>query len=185
MYSMVQAGSMGVPFVGVRGLLGTDILKHRPDLRVIQDPFQAGEEVVAAKALRPDVAVFHALKADQFGNAITPGLRDDLMLARASRLVVVTAESISEKELVRRDGGDDTFLPAIDVDMVVHVPFGAHPCSCGHLYEVDQAHLKEYLEAAQEEKTFRAYVDRTSRVTGSHEEYLKRTALPPAMGGRE
>lgn len=71
--------------------------------------------------IRPDVAVFHALKADRWGNAVTPGLRDDLMMARAASRVVVTAEEITDKELTIGDGVDDTFLPAIDVDMVVHL----------------------------------------------------------------
>ena len=73
MYSMVQAGSMGVPFVAVRGLLGSDILVHRPDLRVVENPFQETESVVVAQPIRPEVAVFHAIRADRFGNALIPG----------------------------------------------------------------------------------------------------------------
>ena len=84
---MIQAGSMGIPFLGVRGLLHSDILKHRPDLVVQDNPFNPGEPVVVAQSIRPDVAVFHAIKADRWGNAIKPGHRDDLMMARAARRV--------------------------------------------------------------------------------------------------
>ena len=78
---------MGVPFVAVRGLLGSDMLTYRPDLLVQDNPFKPGEQVVVAQPIRPDVAVFHALQADRWGNAITPGPRDDVMLARAARRV--------------------------------------------------------------------------------------------------
>ncbi len=151
---------MGLPFIAVRGLLGSDILKHRPDLLVQENPFNPSEQVVVAQPLRPDVAVFHALKADRWGNAVTPGRRDDLMMARAARRVVVTAEEIVAEPLSLRDAVDDTFLPALDVDVVVHVPLGAHPCGLGTLYDRDDAHLRVYLEAAKTPQTFQAYLDR-------------------------
>jgi glutaconate CoA-transferase subunit A len=157
---MVQAGSMGLPFISVRGLLGSDILKHRPDLRVVENPFNPGEEVVIVEPIRPDVALFHALKADPWGNAVTPGLRDDLMMARAARRVIVTAEEILDRELSPQDAVNDTFLPAIDVDGVVHLPFGAHPGSCGTRYPIDDAHLKKYVEASKGESAFRSYLEK-------------------------
>lgn len=164
---------MGVPFLAVRGLLHSDILKHRPDLLVRENPFNPGEQIVLAQGLRPDVAVFHALKADRRGNAITPGHRDDLMLARAARRVIVTAEEIVEEELTSRDVGDDTFLPAIDVDVVAHAPLGAHPCGFGTIYEHDDTHIREYLEAAKSAATFHAYLDRYVSSVQNHQEYLE------------
>lgn len=97
---------MGVPFVAVRGLLGSDILRHRGDLRVVENPFQPAESVDVAEPIRPEVAVFHARRADRFGNSLVPGgMRDDLMMARAGRWVVVTAEEIQEKEIRPEDAG--------------------------------------------------------------------------------
>ena len=184
MYSMVQAGSMGLPFISVRGLLGSDILKHRPDLRVIENPFRPNEEVVIAQPIRPDVSVFHALKADRWGNAITPGFRDDLMMARATKWVIVTAEEISDQELTSQDAVNETFLPSIDVDGVIHLPFGAHPCSCGSRYSIDDGHLKEYLEASMEERAFRLYLKKYVDSVVSHEEYLKQVGMTaPAEKG--
>jgi len=58
------------------------------------------------------------------------------------------------------DAVDQTFLPAIDVDGVVHMPSGAHPASCGNRYSIDDAHLKEYLEASKEERIFKSYLDK-------------------------
>ncbi len=178
MYSMVQAGSMGVPFVAVRGLLGSDILERRKDLRVVENPFQAGEPVVVARPIRPDIAVFHAARADIFGNALTLGeRRDDLMLARAARRVVVTAEEIVKKEL--KPGGEGTFLPAIDVDRVVHVPGGAHPAGCGGRYERDMKHIREYIKAAKDEIAFTAYLERYVFGPRDHREYLSLVGFRP------
>ena len=174
---MVQAGSMGLPFISVRGLLGSDILKHRPDIRVMQNPFNPGEEVAVVQPIRPDVAIFDALKADCWGNAIIPGLRDDLMMARASKWVIVTAEEVLDKELTPRDAIDSTFLPAIDVDGVVHMPFGAHPCACGNKYPIDDGHIKEYLEASKEERTFGSYLEKYVYSVSNQKEYLKRVGI--------
>jgi glutaconate CoA-transferase, subunit A len=151
---------MGSPFLAVRGLIGTDILKRRPDLQVIDNPFHHGEPVVIVPAIRPDLAVFHAQKADRWGNSITPGPREDLLLARAARRVVVTAEEISATELTLREANPDTFLPAIDVDGVVHAPLGSHPCACGQRYPVDQVHLREYVRAAKDHRSFQEYLQR-------------------------
>lgn len=176
MYAMVQAGSMGAPFAAVYGLPGSDLLKHRPDMRVIGDPFREGASVVAAPAIRPDVAVFHATRADRFGNAVVAGaLRDDVMLARAARRVVVTVEEIAEKELRPVAGG--TFIPAIDVDRVVRMPRGAHPTGCGKRYGPDGNHIREYLGAARGGGTFQAYLEKYVHGPRDHEDYLSRVGL--------
>jgi hypothetical protein len=178
MYSMVQAGSMGIPFVAVRGLWGSDLLTHRPDLRVVENPFQKGEPVVVAEPIRPDVAVFHTTQADCFGNALTLGeKRDDLMLARAARRVVVTAEEIVDGVIPPGEGGMRTFLPGIDVDQVVHAPGGAHPGGCGQRYAYDLIHLREYIEAAKNETTFKIYLEKYVSGPGNHQDYLSQVGF--------
>lgn len=169
---------MGLPFIAVRGLVGSDILKYRPDLKVMGDPFHSGEEAVVAEPIRPDIAVFHAIQADRWGNSITPGLREDLMLARAARCVVVTAEKITDHKLTLHESVGNTFLPAIDVDAVAHAPIGAHPLGFGTLYPVDTVHIKEYISAAQGEDSFKAYLDKYVYSVGGEQEYLKRVGIP-------
>jgi len=176
---------MGVPFVGVRGLLGSDILEHRPDLRVVGNPFQETESVVVAQPIRPEVAVFHAIRADRLGNALIPGgMRDDLMMARAARWVVVTTEEIVEKEIKVEGTREHTFLPAVDVDQVALASFGAHPGNCGPRYAHDPAHLREYLEAAKEERFFQAYLEKYVYGLRNHQEYLTLIGLG-SQGERE
>jgi glutaconate CoA-transferase subunit A len=174
---------MGVPVIAVRGLLHSDILKHRPDLLVQENPFNPGEPVVMAQPIRPDVAVFHAVKADLRGNAVTPGHRDDLMMARAARRVIVTTEEIVESALTRQDAGDDTFLPAIDVDVVSLAPLGAHPCGFGSLYERDDQQCQEYLEVAKSVTSFQKYVTRYISSAHSHREYLERVDAANRLAG--
>jgi glutaconate CoA-transferase subunit A len=96
------------------------------------------------------------------------------MMARAARRVVVTAEEIVEGEITNRDAVENTFLPAIDVDVVAHAPLGAHPCGFGSLYERDDNHWREYLEAAKSNVTFRAYLQRYVYGVRSQAEYLER-----------
>ena len=158
----------------MRGLLHSDLLKHRPDLLVQANPFNPGEQVVIAQQIRPDVAVFHALRADRWCNAVTPGPRDDMMMARAARRVIVTTEMLVDTTLTAVDAGEDTFLPAIDVDVVVEVPLGAHPCGFGRLYEHDAVHCQEYVAAAKDANRFQAYLDHYVFGVRSHDDYLTR-----------
>ena len=181
---MVQAGAMGSPFVAVRGFMGSDILKYRNDFIVLENPFNSNESLVVVHQLCPDVAIFHALKADIYGNAITPGLRDDLRMARASHLVIVTTEEVTEKPLTLEGAVNNTFLPAIDVDIVISIPFGSHPCGCGDLYEHDDRHIKEYLEATKEEGSLKTYLDQYVYSVDSHWKYLERVGISaPTEGG--
>jgi glutaconate CoA-transferase subunit A len=174
---------MGLPFAAVRGLLGSDILTYRPDFLVRDNPFNPGEPIVLVRPIRPDIAVFHALQADRWGNAITPGKRDDLMLARAARLAVVTAEEVVDQALTVVDAGYNTFLLAIDVDVVAHAPFGAHPCGCGPLYPRDDAHCRRYVEAAKDEASFKAYFTRYVYNLPSHQAYLEHVGIGTSYSG--
>lgn len=177
---MVQAGSLGLPYIAVRGLLESDLLKYRPDLKVEINPFNPEEEVVVAQPIRPEVAIFHALQADPWGNAITFGPRDDLMLARAARRVIITTEEIVSGELTLQDAYPHTFLPALDVDAVVFSPGGAHPGSCGRLYDVDKDHLQEYLAAAATEESFQLYLQKYIYSTNNEEEYFRKVGWSSA-----
>jgi len=170
---MAQAGAMGIPFVPVRGLLGTDLLRARPDFRVIPNPFRPEERVVVCPPLRPDLLVVHARVADRQGNAFTPPHRDDPLVARCARRVVVTAEEVVEGPLTPRDG-EGTFLPGVFVDGVVHLPGGAHPTPCPGAYGLDRAHLEEYLESARTAEGFQTYLERYVYGLPDEAAYLER-----------
>src|SRR5947208_17112560 len=68
LYAQMQAAEKGVPFMPLRGLIGSDILAHRPDWRVIDRPFGNNDPIVLLPAIRPDFALFHAAMADRAGH---------------------------------------------------------------------------------------------------------------------
>lgn len=163
---------MGVPYVPVFGLVGTDLLKRRDDMVTAPDPFGEGKVSVVAKAMRPDVAVFHVDKADRDGNVSCGYPVEAVILAEASAHVVVTAEEIvdriSEKDAV------ETFIPSILVDAVVHAPFGAHPGGLTGRYAPDRAAMKEYVSACRDDAAFAAYLETHVFGIRNHGEYIER-----------
>ena len=163
---------MGVPYVPVLGLVGTDLLQRRDDMVVAPDPFGEGKLTVVARAMRPDVAVFHAHKADRQGNVSFGYPVDAVLLAEASAHVIVTAEEVVERLDEREAVG--TFVPSILVDAVVHAPFGAHPGGLTGRYAPDKAAMEEYVAAARTDSTFDDYLERVVFETRSHDEYVER-----------
>ena len=116
----LRAQMAGIGFLPGRGWLGTDLLRLRPDVRTVLDPY-SGEELVAFPAIRPDLAVIHALRADFDGNAEigqNRGVDEELSLTAAK--VIVTAEEIVP-ELSKAD------LIGPLVHAVVHAPRGQRP----------------------------------------------------------
>jgi glutaconate CoA-transferase subunit A len=157
--------------VPVIGLAGTDLLKRRDDMVVAPDPFGEGKRSVVAKAMRPDVAVFHADKADRHGNVSCGYQAETVILAEASGHVVVTAEDIVER-ITERDAVG-AFIPSILVDAVVHAPFGAHPGGMSGRYDPDKAAMQEYVAASRDDASFAAYLERYV-FEASFDEYLER-----------
>ena len=163
---------MGVPYVPVLGLVGTDLLKRRDDMVIAVDPFDGKTKTVVAKAMRPDVALFHAHKADRQGNVSCGYEVEAVMLAEASRYVIVTAEIIVERLTEKEATG--AFVPGIHVDAVVHAPLGAHPAGCAGLYAPDKAHMVEYVAASQDDASFDKYLRTYVYGVADHGEYLER-----------
>ena len=108
---------MGIPFMPVRGVIGTDYLRVRPDFQVVKNPY-GEDEVLVVPAVSPDVALIHAFKADRFGNCIVNSSIDDALLARASQKVIVSAEEIVETEELKASQRGN-FVSRVHVDAVV------------------------------------------------------------------
>ncbi len=126
------AGASGLPFAVLRGYVGTDLPAHTPTVKPITCPF-TGEVLTAVPALRPDVTVIHAQRADRRGNVqlwgITGVQKEAVLAARRS---VITVEEVVD-ELVPVP--DAVVLPSWAVTLVSVVPGGAHP-SYAHGYSV-------------------------------------------------
>ena len=160
-HTMLQAAEKGVPYMPLRGLLGSDLLAHRPDWRVVQNPFSDTPDlVVLLPALQPDIAAFHAVMADAHGNVWVGRRRELATLAHASRRTLVTVERMVPGNLLE----DERLAPGIisgtyvtDIAVARH---GAWPIALLDEYPADAAHLADYARAARTKNGFRAYLHR-------------------------
>ena len=166
-----RAGAWGLPFLPIRGLFGTDILKVREEFKVIEDPFD-GEKLVLIPAIKPNVAIIHAHRADLLGNAQIEGSSWDDLIAKASEKVIVTTEEIVSTEEIKRNP-EKTKIPHFLVNAVVKVSYGAHPTGCQSLYDHDEEHIKKYIEASKDSTKFQEYLNEFVFHPKTHEEYLE------------
>jgi len=139
-----RAGGMGLPFLPMRSMLGSDVARIRPEVKEFDCPF-TGERLLLVPALNPDVALIHVQRCDAYGNAQIDGLQFmDIDLALAANRVILTTERIVSNDQIRR-APDHTKIPFFCVDAVVEVPFGAMPHECYGTYEPAMDHLDAYV----------------------------------------
>jgi len=160
-HTMLQAAEKGVPFIPLRGVLGSDILAHRPDWRVIDNPFAAsGDPIVLLPALSPDIAAFHALEADQDGNVYVGRRHELATMAHAARRSLVTVERIVPGNLLEDERRAAGTISATYIEAVAIAERGAWPAALLDAYSADAAHYADYARLAKTEDGFRAYLDR-------------------------
>ncbi|MBI4288251.1 MAG: CoA transferase subunit A [Chloroflexi bacterium] len=139
----------GIPYHPIISIKGSDILKISPIVKLYKPPW-GNEEIVAVQALSPDVAILHAQEADEYGNARYKGQPYfDQIIAKASKKVILTVDEIISHDKVAAEP-EKTVIPGLMVEMVVHLPFGAHPCLSTRNYVHDEAHLKDYIQRSQQ-----------------------------------
>jgi glutaconate CoA-transferase subunit A len=143
----------------LRGLIGSDVLAHRRDWQVIDNPFGTDDPIVLLPAIKPDVALFHAPMADRAGNVWIGRQRDLATLAHASAKTVVTVEEIFEGDLLADPTLAAGTLPGFYVDAVALAPRGAWPLPLPDYYPLDAAHLAEYARLAATPEGFTKYLD--------------------------
>jgi glutaconate CoA-transferase, subunit A len=155
----LYAGAGGLPFIPLpAGLELSDVSSANPDgFRSLDDPF-TGKRVLAAAALRPDVALVHAQAADERGNAIFAGAHfTDRLMAMAARSVILQVERLAAPSEVARHPAESV-LPGFLVDAVVIAPGGCRPTAAHGEYGYDEPALREYLRLARTEEGFAAYL---------------------------
>ena len=159
-----QASEKGVPFMPLRGLLGTDVLAHRPDWKVVDNPFGEGsgqtDPIVLLPAIRPDVSLFHAPMADRFGNVWIGRQRELVTMAHASAKTVVTVEKLHDGDLLDDRTLAAGTLPGFYIEAVAVVERGGWPLPLPEHYAWDGAHLKEYARLAATEEGFKTYLNK-------------------------
>jgi len=180
-----RAGAMGIPFLPMRSMMGSDIVARLPDVRPMECPF-TGEKLVLVPALNPDFALIHVQRCDAYGNAQIDGLPFlDVDLAMAANRVILTAERIVSNDQIRR-APDQTKIPFMAVEAVVEAPFGSAPHECYGLYEPLFAHLDAYAAGIRRdpEEGARAYLERYFYSPKSWTEYLDRLGLQELLNAR-
>lgn len=158
-HTALQAAEKGVPFMPLRGMIGTDLIPQRPDWRVIDNPFaDAPDPIVLVPALIPDLALIHAAMADRHGNVWVGRRRELATIAHAARATLVTAERIVEGNLMEDERLAPGVISSLYVSAVAVAERGAWPLGLLDLYPADAAHLDAYAKAARTEDGFRAYL---------------------------
>jgi glutaconate CoA-transferase, subunit A len=160
LHAQFQAAEKGVPFMPLRGLIGSDVLAHRSDWKVIDNPFGADDPIVLLPALKPDVALFHAPLADRAGNVFIGTQRELIVMAHAAQKTVVTVERIHEGDLLRDPLLAAGTLPGFYVETVAVEPRGAWPLPLPDRYPIDAAHVAEYARLAATADGFEDYLKR-------------------------
>jgi glutaconate CoA-transferase subunit A len=164
------AGASNLPFAVLRGYVGSDLPKHNPAIRRIRCPF-TNEELAAVPAIRPDVAVIHAQKADRKGNVLIwgiVGVQKEAVLA-AKHSIVTVEEIVDSLEAP----SNAVVLPSWVVSAVAPVPGGAHPSYSQGYYKRDNRFYKLWDDISRERDTFTAWMERHVLGTKDFAEYRR------------
>lgn len=188
MVSRFTAGAMGIPFMPIRSLLGSDLIQkqsltseQRMDdartspkkLHVLDSPFNSQERIVLVPAIHTDFAILHVQKATASGIVRIEGQTyADIQQALCADTVIVTTEELVEEDALRSEAERNP-IPFFAVKYVCHVPFGAHPYAVYNYYDYDPLQLGEYHESARDDDTFRRYLQKYVYGVKSHGEYLE------------
>jgi glutaconate CoA-transferase subunit A len=158
-HTALQAAEKGVPFLPLRGLIGSDLVAARTDWRVIDNPFSAApDSIVLVPALSPDVALIHAALADRAGNVWVGRRRELATIAHASKATLVTVERVVEGNLMEDERMAPGVISSLYVSAVAVAEHGAWPLGLLDLYGPDQAAIESYARAARTEEGFRAWL---------------------------
>jgi glutaconate CoA-transferase, subunit A len=156
MANAYEAAAAGLPCAIFRGYIGVELPRVNPNIKRVTCPF-TGEELAAVPALRPDVAVVHALKADRAGNVLFEGIvgvqKQAVLAAKRS---LVTVEEIVDDFGPRSPNA--VILPGWTVNAIACVPGGAHPSYAHGYYKRDNAYYKAWDAIARERDSFLAWM---------------------------
>jgi glutaconate CoA-transferase subunit A len=150
LHAGLQAAEKGVPFMPLRGLIGSDVLKYRGDWKVIDSPFSNSDPIVLLPAIKPDVALLHAPVADRFGN---------VWIGRQRELATM-AHAADDGNLLDDPVLAAGTLPGFYVESIALAERGAWPLGLPDYYLADAEHLAEYVRMAATADGFAEYLER-------------------------
>ena len=169
------AGSLGLPFIPTKSMLGTDLSKQTStNILESTDPWNSNKAVLLLKACNPDVSIVHVQKADVLGNVIIEGFSThEPEMIKASKSVIVSCEKLIDTEVIRQNP-EMTSIPYIFVDAVVVQPWGAYPTSTYKFYEHDEPHIKYYQSISKTDgPEYKKYLDKYIYKCPDFDNYLE------------
>ena len=177
-------GALGVPFMPLKSMLGTDMLAKKrfreKKAEVIDCPF-TGEKVVLVPSVRPDFSIVHAQRVDREGNVQIDGIKgEDVEGGRAGKRVIVMAEEIVDTEFIRSQP-DQTVIPNIYVTHVVECPWGSYPMMVYNYYDYDMEHVRMYYDQFKTEEGWQKYCEEYITSVNSHTEFLQKMGMERLM----
>jgi glutaconate CoA-transferase subunit A len=166
----LQAGASGLPFLPTRTVKGSDF-RSGNQFASIRCPF-TNEELLAVRAIRPDVAILHVQRADAQGNAQSWGnfgvMREAAM---AAKKVILTCEEVVDHEVILSDPNRN-IIPGFVVSSVVHEPFGSHPSPTQGYTRRDDQFYFEYHKATRSRDGFAQWLQKWVLSVKDHREFL-------------
>ena len=161
------AGASHLPFGILRGYAGTDLTPHTT-VQFIECPF-TGEKLAAVKAIRPDVTIIHAQKADKKGNVLLWGIvgaQKEAIMA-ADRAIVTVEEIVDKLDAPP----NSVILPAWILSAVAPVKHGAFPSYTHGYYPRSNAFYKQWDGISKDRETFLAWIDKHIMKTKDFDEF--------------
>ena len=185
MIGRFSAGAAGLPFWPLRSYTGTDLPIANPAIRQVTCPF-TGERLAAVPALRPDVTIVHAQRADASGNTQMWGvLGVQKEAAFAAERVIVVVEEIVKESVIRSDP-NRTVIPGFVVDAVVREPWGAHPSNVQGYYDRDNAFYAEWESISRDRAELDRYLDAFVFGISDRAAYLKKhSSIRKRLGAKK
>jgi glutaconate CoA-transferase subunit A len=162
-YAGLQAAEKGIPFMPLRGLIGSDLVAYRDDYQVVPNPFAADDPIIAIKAIRPDVALIHAPLADRQGNVWIGRHRPLMLLAHAAGETLVTVEAMHDGNLLDDPRLGPATIPALYVTAIARAERGAWPLGLVGYYDEDADHIAAYMRLAATPEGLAEYLERYVR----------------------
>jgi len=170
------AGAVNLPFMILRSGAGSDLPKWNSNVKKILCPY-TGEELYTVPALKPDVTIIHAQRADEEGNTQIWGILGAQKEACfAAKRVIVSVEEIVDKDIICSDP-NRTLIPGFIVDAVVEEPFGAHPSYVQGYYDRDNDFYIEWKEISRDEKKIKEYFDEWIYGVKDRGEYVEKLGV--------
>ncbi|MFK0161353.1 CoA transferase subunit A [Rhizobium sp. NPDC090279] len=177
MANAYEAGAANLPFAMLRGYIGADLPKVNPNIKSVTCPF-TGEVLAAVPAIRPDVSIIHALRADRKGNVLLEGIvgvQKEAVLA-AKRSIVTVEEIVDE---LKPSSPNSVVLPTWAVTAVAIVPGGAFPSYAQGYYKRSNAFYIAWDEIARDRDSFLAWIDQHV-MKADPEDFAKYAGKTPA-----